>query len=69
MFKGADVQFDIVTVCPSAKLFLMKFNSYYAAMGRQPAPDYIKIIFSVDIEGDGILVVPDENKKIMVVMQ
>jgi hypothetical protein len=44
--------------------FQMKYSSY-AIHGQPPHPGHIRVIASIDIEGDGVLVVPDTTKKVV----
>jgi outer membrane protein OmpA-like peptidoglycan-associated protein len=56
------LQIDLLKVCPGAFLFLQQWESYYARLGKKPRPDYIKLSATVDLDGDGVLVLPDDKK-------
>jgi len=36
---------------------------YYKQFGRVPRPDYVGITLSIDLEGDKIIMLPDQNKR------
>jgi hypothetical protein len=44
--------------------FQMKYTSY-AIHGQPPHPDHIRVAASIDIDGDGELVIPDHSKVVI----
>jgi hypothetical protein len=62
--NSADLQIDLRKICPAAESFLDKWSVYYASFGKHSRPDYIKIVISVDVEGDGKMLLPDVNKRV-----
>jgi|GEM_PF-6350563 len=60
--SGVDIQINIAELCPMSEYFVNQRN-YVRQFGKQSKPDYIKLIVSIDIYGDGKMVLPDVNKK------
>jgi type VI protein secretion system component Hcp/peptidoglycan hydrolase-like protein with peptidoglycan-binding domain len=59
------IKTDLSKLCDSEyQLLAMKYSSY-AAPGRSPHPDHVRVKVSIDIEGDGVLVVPDSTRKVV----
>jgi hypothetical protein len=42
----------------------MKYSTY-ALPGRSPHPDHIRVAASIDIDGNGELIVPDQNRVVV----
>ena len=63
---SVSLHIDLLNICPAASQFLQQWQSYYSLLGKKPKPDYIRLVISVDLEGDGSIVLPDEKKRVLV---
>lgn len=61
-----DLRVNLAKVCSGVVPFLQQWKRYYNSFGKEPKPDYIKLIITVDLDGDGVMILPDERKKLCV---
>ncbi len=61
-----DLRVNLAKVCSGIVPFLEQWKSYYNSFGKEPKPDYIKLTITVDLDGDGAMILPDERKKLRV---
>ncbi len=64
--QGPERHVDLMDLCPSAAPFLSTHNFYGAQTGNSIAdPDYIELKVSIDMEGNGRIVLPDTDKRLV----
>ncbi len=64
--RTTDLHVELLNVCQLARSFLQQWKNYFASFGKEPKPDYIKIVITVDMDGNGMILLPDEKKKLVV---
>jgi hypothetical protein len=60
---GVEVHVNLAQFTPDLKRFLDSCP-YFKLVGATPRPDYMSISISIDLEGDTVIMLPDQNKKL-----
>ena len=62
---GAEVQINLGQFSSDLNRFLNSCT-YFKLVGKPPQPDYMSVTISIDLEGDNIVMLPDQNKKLLI---